>query len=301
MIQLLFQLAPIPALFLFGFGLKHFGFLNQTCAQRYLGWVVRFGIPAVVLASISRLELSRELILLPLISVATVLLIGCLSYITGRWLGLSRSRVGVLMVAGMIMNLAFAYPFVSIAWGGEALAWLVLFDFGNGLLALTLVYAVACWFAGNRADVARRAFKGVATFPPFWALFVALCLNGFGWVPPDVVLDNLQQVGQLLLFLVPFSLGIYFSLNKTDWQPLLAGLLLRSGIGLLLGLLWVMLFDLEGMVRNVVILACAAPIGFNTLVYAVREKLDTEFAASLASLSVLCGMLYMPVLILLLD
>ncbi|MFC1749674.1 AEC family transporter [Pseudomonadota bacterium] len=300
MISLIQQLAPIPLLFLLGLGLKHFGFLNQACAQRYLGWVVNVGMPAVILASVSRIDLSQELLLFPLLAMATVLVLWGLSYLAGRVLALPRQRLGVFVVGGMIMNLAFVYPFISIAWGSDALAWLVLFDFGNGLLRLTLVYGIACWFGRSHTGVAKRAMKGVATFPPFWALFIALALNVFGWVPPDVILDNLQGIGQLLLFLVPFSLGIYFSLNNLDWPPLIVGLLLRSGVGLLLGLIWVNIFDLEGLSRAVVLVASAAPVGFNTLVFAVRENLDAQFAASLASLSVLIGMFYTPVLIYLL-
>ena len=226
-----------------------------------------------------------------------MLLVWGFALVVGKRLSLPRSRLGVWLMGTMVMNLAFIYPFVSAAWGSEALARLAMFDFGNGLLTLTLVYGLACWYGDDRSNAVRNAFKGVASFPPFWALLVAFALNLSGMPMPDDALDAVLNLGQLILFLVPFSLGLYFKLNGMPWRLLGVGIVLRSGVGLMLGLVWVVLFELEGLNRMVVLMACAAPVGFNTLVFAVRQKLDAEFAASLASLSVLLGMIYTPLMI----
>jgi len=49
-------------------------------------------------------------------------------------------------------------------------------------------------------------------------------------------------------------------------------------VGLLIGLLMIWLFDLDGMNRLVVLVAAIAPAAYNTVVYSVKEKLDEEFA-----------------------
>ena len=67
-----------------------------------------------------------------------------------------------------------------------------------------------------------------------------------------------------------------------------------SAFGLLLGLLCVQLFDLTGMTRAVVLLGSAAPIGFSAVVVASRESLNRDLAASAASISVLLGLVYVP-------
>jgi predicted permease len=63
----------------------------------------------------------------------------------------------------------------------------------------------------------------------------------------------------------------------------------------------VWLFDLDGMTRAVLLLGAAAPIGFSAVVFADREGLHREMAASAASISVLLGLLYVPLALLLLP
>jgi malate permease and related proteins len=72
------------------------------------------------------------------------------------------------------------------------------------------------------------------------------------------------------------------------------------GLGMFLGLLLIYLFGLDGITRYVVILATATPIGYNTLTFSSIEKLDTEFAAALISVSILISMIYIPAIVLIL-
>jgi len=300
-IQVLIQLSPIFLLFLFGLGMRRFGFADNSCGNRYLKVVVNIAFPLLVFTSVSRISLTSDLLLLPLLAMATVVVVGVLAYGAGRLMALEKSQLGVLLMGAMVMNLAFLYPFVSVAWGEKALGSLILLDFGNALLVLTLVYALACVFGKGVGPIGRQVGKGLLSFPPLWALLLALVVNVLGIPLPDQGLDMLSDLAQLLMFLVPYSLGLYFSLQGVAWLPVAVGLVLRSGLGLALGLSWVMLFDLQGLEAAVVILACAAPVGFNSLVYAVREGLDARYAATQASLSVLLGMIYVPVLMWLLK
>jgi len=46
-------------------------------------------------------------------------------------------------------------------------------------------------------------------------------------------------------------------------------------------------------------IGAAAPVGYTTLTYSFLENLDMEFAASLISFSIIMGMIFVPLLILL--
>jgi predicted permease len=74
----------------------------------------------------------------------------------------------------------------------------------------------------------------------------------------------------------------------------LAALALRIVLGLVLGLTLAWAFELEGLTRAVLILGAAAPIGFSAVVFADREGLHRDLAASAASISVLLGLVYVP-------
>lgn len=300
MLPIIIKILPIIALFVAGIVLVRTGLLARGLADVLLRLVVVIGLPALILGSLSRIQLTPSLALLPISAMLTILVTGPIAWLIGRRLRLERATLGSFVVGAMIMNLAFEYPFVLLAWGHEGFAYLALLDFGNGLLVLTFVYALACWF-GGRAQDWQRVVRSLLAFPPFWALLAALGINAAGIPIPVSGLAALQWLGAGLVLLVPLALGMYFNPRLIRSRALLAAIGLRVGLGLCLGGLWVSLFDLQGLHRSIVMLGTAAPVGFNTLVYASLEGLDREFAASMASVSLLLALVYLPVFIYLLS
>jgi predicted permease len=136
--------------------------------------------------------------------------------------------------------------------------------------------------------------RRVMSFPPLWALMVALLINGSGGQLPDWLVTSLRTVGQLVLLLVIVALGVLFDVRLLKDRRVPAIIGLRMLVGFALGWLCVQVFDLTGMTRSVVLLGAAAPIGFNAVVLSDMEKLNRELAASAASISVLIGLIYAP-------
>lgn len=282
--EIMIELLPIGLLFAVGWGLRRQGRVERRHADWLLRIVVWIGLPALIFAALSRLPLGAEWALLPLLGALMVVLMWPLAWFAGRMLGLPRPMRGVLITGPMIMNLAFVYPF-AVAWGGDgAVARLALLDFGNGLLSFTLVYGLAAWY-GRRDARTGAAVIALLTFPPFWALCLALFVNGLGWPLPERLMSLLSGTGTALVLLVPLALGIYFRPAQAHGRALLAGLGLRLGGGTLLGLMLVSWFPLDELSRTMVLAAALAPVGFNTLVFAAHAGLDRDLAASLASVS----------------
>jgi predicted permease len=164
----------------------------------------------------------------------------------------------------------------------------------------TLGYLVAAKL-GRRANTWRQALQRLGSFPPVWALVLALLINWFGWSVSRVALDTLQAIGSWTVLLVPVALGILFDGRRALSTPALAAVGIRLGIGLGVGITCVALLDLNALTRAVLLVGSAAPIGFTVVVLTQREALDTELAASATSLSVLLGLLYIPLALLWLD
>lgn len=297
MTEPLFRLLPVFGMFLAGIAMRRLGLLQSHHADRLLGLVVAVGLPALILAVVSRVALARADLWLPAAALLTTLITWPLAWLAGRRLALPRAALGVFIVGPMILNLAAVYPFALAYLGERGLAEIVLFDFGGLLVTLTLTYGIACWYGGT-ASQWHRTLAQLARFPPFWALVAALVINLSGQALPAIVVTPLQAVGEVALWLIMFALGIYFRWHTTHAAALMPAIVLRGGLGFLLGGLWVTIFDLSGTARAVVLAACAAPVGFNTVVFAASAGLDREFAATLASVSLLLALLYLPALLL---
>jgi predicted permease len=287
------RVALLIGLFAAGYTARRLGWLQPPHAGKMLQLVITVGLPALFLADVSRIPLQRELIALPVSCVLIIVATLALSLLLGRGLGLARAEQGALTICGMSVNNGFLFPFVIAVWGQVGFAHLALFDLGNALCAGSLVYAIAAWYGGHGTGI-MAVLRRVAGFPPLWALLAALLLNGADVALPAWLVNVLGTAGRLILLLVIVALGVLFDARLLRDSRVLAAVALRIVAGLALGFACVWLFHLEGLMRSVVLLGSAAPIGFSAVVIANREHLNRELTASAASISVLLALAYVP-------
>jgi len=193
------------------------------------------------------------------------------------------------------MNTGFTLPFVLAAYGNQGLAIYTIFDFGNTLMIFTFAYYFAIKFGKN--EKSKIPIKKFLLLPPIWGLILGIIFNLLKFELQPTVLNFLEIVGKPTIFLVILSLGIYFSPKVTNLEKMLTVFSLRIGLGLCLGFIAVNIFNIEGIMRTLIVIFCGAPVGYNTLIFASLEELDKEFAASLVSISLLLGIVYVPLLI----
>lgn len=297
--EVLLKIVPIVLVFILGYILKRIGLLKKKDADLFLRVVFYVALPSLVLLSITNLKLSWDLIYLPIIPAFIIAITAGASFLIGKTLNLERKTLGVLLIGTMIMNLGFAIPFVFAAYGEQGLARLTLFDFGNAILTFSFIYYIACRYGEGKKD-SKKMIKKVVYSVPLWALAGAIAINLAGIKLPNVASGFLQITGNMTVPLVMLSLGIYFSPKIINIWPLLSGLAIRMALGLFLGFLFVKLFHLEGLNRAIVLICSSAPIGYNTLTFSSLEKLDKEFAASLVSFSIMIGLVFIPILLMIL-
>jgi malate permease and related proteins len=288
------QIGLLIILFAAGFAARRAGWLGPPQAGLMLRLVLNVGLPALFIASISRIPLRREFIALPVSAILVMAVTLVVAIPVARRMMLSRADAGVLALSAISINNSLLFPFALAGWGQEGFSQLALFDFGHALMQGSLVYALAAWYGGHGTG-GWAILRRVASFPPLWALLAALAINVSGLVLPAALTTALGTVGRLILLLVVVALGILFDARMLRSATVHVALLLRIGLGLLIGLLCVKLFGLTGMTRSVVLLGSAAPIGFSAVVLASRENLNRDLAASAASVSVLLGLVYVPV------
>lgn len=287
------QIALLILLFAVGYVARRKGWLAPPHAGWMLRAVLNYGLPALFIASISRVPLRREFIALPVSAILVMAVTLVVALLVARRMQLARIDQGVLALSAISINNSLLFPFTLAGWGQEAFSQLAIFDFGHALMQGSLVYALAAMYGGHGTGF-RAILRRVASFPPLWALLAAVAINLSGIVLPPLLTTVLGTAGRLILLLVVVALGILFDAKMLRSATVHVALVLRIGLGLLLGLLCVELFGLTGLSRSVVLLGSAAPIGFSAVVLASRENLNRDLAASAASVSVLLGLFYIP-------
>jgi predicted permease len=296
--ETLLKLAPIFIGFAVAFTVKKLGWVKPEFGSILLKTSLYVTIPALILVSVSRVGLTRHLIIFPLLSYIVVSITFIVTKLIAARMRQARATEGTFRVAPMTMNSAFSLPFLLATFGSEGVTRVVLFNAGFNPLLLLGVYSVAASYNPHnkrRSDVLKR----VLFLPPLWALIAGVLINITGHRIPSPIDTGLQTLGALTGYLTIAALGLLFNPAHLRAGKTIAIVALRMGIGLIVGATIVTLLHLHGVDRAAVLALAAGPVGFNLLTFATIEHLDRELAASAVSLSLLVGLVLLPVIVLL--
>jgi malonate transporter len=288
------RLAAIAALFFVGVVLRRTGWAGPAHGRWLLNFVFYVGLPILIFGALTGSTLSREHAVLPAIAICTGLVGWAAAAYLARRFELPKKSEGAMSLCAMSMNVSMIYPFASLALGTAAFSQLVMFDMGHALMAWTLTTVVACKYGGHADDIPVLLRRALAA-PPLWVLFLALGLNLASAPISRAFLHQALVLGQLLVLLVPLSMGLLVSAAGMRRREVVASVCLRSALGGVVGFGLAWGFGLEGTALAIAALGASAPVGFTAVVLSAREGLDLELTASAAAISVFLGSLWIPV------
>ncbi len=292
------KLIPIFIAFFAAFTAKKCRLLQARDGDSLLKIAFYITIPPLVFVSASHIELSRDLLLFPLLP----LLLVVASFFVARLLSshqhLSRAQKGVFEAAPMAINSGFALPFLLSIFGQEGVARVVLFNTMNNPLIFIWVYAIIAAHSPHntgKIDVLKR----VLLSPPLWALALGLFCNIADITISTFARDALLGIGNLTGMTIIIALGLTFSPVRAYFGKAMLVLFARMGVGLIIGSAVVVFAHQTGVNRAAILLLASAPVGFNILTFTSLEKLDEKFAASIVSYSIPVGLVLASFVILL--
>ena len=294
--DILLKISPIIIITIIGYLLKLVKLVKSDFGDNLLFLVYYVSLPALIFNSFTTIKLEARFAILPFLTVIIISLMFVISFFTAKLLKLPKQTFGTFIIGTMILNNGFLFPFIIAAYGDEGMARLLIYDFMNGFLAFTWVYYIACK-NGNKPYNKSMMRKKFLFSPPIWAIVISIPLNLIHAEIPVLISNTFKILGDMTIPLIMLALGVYFSPKLIKPLPLFSAIFIRMGIGLIIGLAFVEIFNFEGLTKNIILLASSSPIGFSTLTFASLENLDKEFSASLLSFSILIGIIYVPVMI----
>jgi malate permease and related proteins len=300
MFAILIQLLPIFVFFALGILLRRVGIADRGHADFLLRFVFFVSLPLLILVSVSALTFTVDKAVLPFLNIGVNL--GCfgLTLLVGKLRQLDRKTIGTMLVCTTIVNNSFMFPFVLAVYGQEGFADAILWDFGNAIMMATFVYALAFRYGGETQQGWGMLLR-ILKAPLIWSLVISVVLSLTNTPIPARLLDIINPLAQMMAPLILIALGMHTSLKISRAGLAFATIGIRMVFGLFCGVLLATLAGLEGTTFKVVALCSGAPIGFNALTLCSMSKLDTELGASSVSLSIIAGLVWIPLLILLLE
>lgn len=294
MTQVFVQVFPVIMTFLTGLIIKRFKLLSSKEGDVLLKLVFYIGIPAIVLKSIPKIEISKDLAVLPFSAVAVLLSSGAAALFSGFALKREKTEIVTAVVGATIMNLGVVFPFITAFYGELGLAMALVFDMGNILFVFTITYFIADKFGTKKTS--GFSMTGFLKSPPIIAILTALIIKFTGFKIPLVIADFIEFNAKMVFPLIMIALGLKFTPGKKFSWFLVASILSRMGIGFTAGFIILSILNIDLEIKKAVLLCCAAPVGFNTMTFSVLTGLDDDFAASIVSYSVVAGIIGLPLL-----
>lgn len=277
---------PILIFFLIGLGLKRVLILKKEHAPLLSQLILYVVLPATILNSISHLELSFQLLALPLAGLIVIIALLCVGFILAFCLGLRGATRGAFIVAMPSWEMgAIGYIFMVTVYGAIGLATMVAFDLGETIFFFTALPIIAAWLGQTHQQFrAREMFLQFLRSPMIWACGIGIMLN-FWHIHLDLLSPVLTNLSQTLLLLIMLLVAIECDLSFSSLRGPFLAMYLKTAIGLSVGVLVSLLFHMTGISQIAVVFGSSLPASMLCVPYARQYGLDSRFLSSMLSLA----------------
>ncbi|MDD5022708.1 MAG: AEC family transporter [Candidatus ainarchaeum sp.] len=292
MIEVLLKLLPLFILIVIGAVLKKIKLLSEYNANLITKFVFYITLPATVFLSVSKVSINEELIVLPLSSAVILIL----TYFASKYIldkiNFEKDKKKVILSSTIMLNLGFlGIPIFNAIYGDIGVAYLSLFDISCGIIIYTL---------GNYIVSKKRGFgsaKNILLSPPFWAVIIGIFASSNDLSLPIEVNLILGYLASLTTPLIMIAMGAFITFKIENKKEVLTATILRVFLGLILGIVISYILGLEGLIRNVIIIASMFPSAVMTFIFASKEGLDKKLAIEIITVSTIVAMILLLFLI----
>lgn len=288
MVDLLNIILPTFIVILIGYVLGKITKIDMSAIVEVVFYV---GLPALAFTSM----LEKKIVLLDAAKVwaaALIITFGCGAVAWIVFKIIRQKHSGLYIPISMMNTVNIPFPIIYLVYGAEGLFAATLFYIPNVLLLFSLGLYIA---AGKHW---KESIKEVLKVPPIYAAIAGLLVNLLNITMPELVVRPLSFIGTMVVPLVLLVLGYNLSSVKiTSLPTTFLASFIRVGVGLLLGLLAVNLFDLTGVLRAVVILDSAMPAAVNAALIATRYKNEADLVSSVVFVTTIASLVVIPFLL----
>ena len=283
------QMIVMFVLMCFGFVMYRKGMLDDNGSDQISGILLNVCTPLIIINAMN-VEYSHEAFSLMVRTALVSIVLFGLAIIISRLI--YRNSKPIEQFSSIFSNAGFiGIPLVGAILGQDHIFILTVFILISNIVAWT--YGVNLLDQGNK-NTAALLKSGVVI-----ASFVGVVLFLSPFTIPFVLAAPIKMVADLNTVLAMFVLGIYIA--KTDFKLLLSNsdVYLTTLVRLVvLPLVCVLLFSLLPSsylkIKNVLLIAYAAPIGVIAALFSKKYQLNHTYAAGLVSFSTLFSIFSIP-------
>ncbi|MBF0536748.1 MAG: AEC family transporter [Nitrospirae bacterium] len=266
--------------------------------------VLNLFVPALCLRIFYDSMLDFEAVLVPIVSSVTILLTLAMAFLLyrllERWFKISPAERAVLIIGSAFGNTTFlGLPVISEVFGQGAARYVLYYDLFSTTPLLWLVAAQIASVHGTGKGVRlTQSIRTIALLPPIWGIAGGVALKAANVSLPAFVLKSLTMLGNLVVPLMIFSIGLAITLPKIKhaWAVVPAAII-KLAVGPVIAFEVAGGIGLKGVAMNSCIVEAAMPTMVVSLLIAARYNLDVTLCALLIVVTTAISFITLPIVV----
>lgn len=280
--------------------LKKLKVLKKSDANILATIIMNVTLPCALLTSANGISLDATILILIAVGILSNVLMICVGYFAAFKERPILKGTYMINVSGYNIG-NFVLPFVQAFFPGMGVVYLCSFDIGNALMGLGITYAVADHVAsGENSFSLLEVFKKLFSSIPFDVYLLIFIMAIFHIQFPSFLLSMATTIGAGNSFLAMMMIGLMLEIkvSPSEAYHVIKIMILRIvGTILVAGLIFVAL-PLPILAKQILIMACCAPLSTVSAVFSQRIGYSGDMPATTNSLSIIVSIVCMVILLL---
>ena len=284
-----------------GYSFKRINFLKADDVELLNKIVMNIALPCMIFQAIYAVNLDSlpSLCVLPIIGVLTSFCIGIVAFFVLKVLKYDNKHLWSIVLCVIMGNTAFmGYPIVLGAFGNSGFVSAIFFDICTTVTFLLMSFLLIVIFGGSY----KSAFIKAISLPPLWGLILGILFNIFNIPIGDFVGNIVGDFAALTIPLIMLSLGLsikFEGILDNKFTVIIVSFV-KLFVYPLVALFILLLFGVNGLNFDVVVLQSCMPTGMLALVLSISYNLDFKLTSDCIFTDTLLSLLTIPLIIYLL-
>lgn len=301
MLETIGKAAILIAFIFCGYMLKQGRLFGRQSFQTISTIVFTLTLPAAIIVHLNGMQFDHNLLWISLIAIICNFILVGLGYLSGH--GKMEKSFYMLNMSGFNIG-NFALPFVSYFFDSSAVLVVCLFDAGNSIMCLGIIYGMASYVYGrNEENILLLLVKTILSSVPVLTYIVMMALAMFSISLPSFIVDFASIPASANTFLSMLMIGVAVQLNiKKDCLLMIAKTISVRLVGaILLAVAIYFLTAFPDDIKRVLMILVFSPIAGMACYYTAKLKQDITLSACINSLQIMISIVVMSLLIVMLS
>lgn len=299
MLEILTRAGCFVAIIIVGYILRKINFFKEGDFTVISKIVLKITLPAAIVVSFSGKSIDLSMFALALLGLGGGVIYVSLAYIINKGADKEQRAFEMLNTSGYNIG-NFTMPFVQSFLGPVGVITTSLFDMGNSFVCLGGAYSFASIVKGQGKFSVTRILKSLSKSVAFdsYIIMSVLCVLKISLPAPVVSFAEIVANGNAFMAMLMLGVGFKLSGDKKQIGSILRILILRYAVAVMIACCCYFVLPLPLEVRQALVILAFSPIASAAPAFTEEMKSDVGLASAVNSISILCSIVIIVVLLL---